>query len=881
MALTIAPVIGFGTSCANTGSSAGSTRPAAAGADKAMAAVARSGEHLKRLVLDNGMVCLINEDRSAPVASVQIWVGTGSIHENEYLGAGLSHAIEHMIFKGTEKRGPTDITRDINNAGGDINAYTSLDRTVFHTDLPARNWKIGLDVLADAVMNATFPEAEWKQEKNVILREFSMGNDDPERVVDKMLWRTAYIAHPYRFPVIGYEDIFRRNTRADLVAFFKRNYVPDNMILVIVGDIDSADAEKTVRETFAEFKRKARPPVVLPVEPPQLSPRIQRETGAYKVARLNWAYHTVPMSHPDAPALDMLAQVTGSGRSATLVRKIQENLKLVHNINSWSYTPREGGLFGVSAIFDADKEKQVLKAVEAEINTWLTVPFSNEEIEKARRMMLNSVLTQQQTMQGQASAFASGEYYAGDPMFAVSYLEKLNSITPRSLMDVAVRYLRPDGKSIVVLAPEDASKKQAGRAEEAKPPVVKRLSASNGMKLIVREDRRLPLVYFCASLSGGVLTESDANNGITRLMSDLLVRGTKTRSREQIAELTEAMGAQLSPYSGLNGFGLRGQCLDRDADKFMEIFADCLLNSTFPDQEVARQREIQLSSIDEEQERPFELARESLRQLLFPGHPYRWSPLGTKDIVKKLSGRDILSHYSRHVVTSNIVISIFGDIGANEAKQLVDKHLASVRRGESPARHNGLTAPKLPARTKRREPKEQAILLLGFPGVTVKDPNFDALQVLHTAISGLSSDLGIEVREKRGLAYYVGSYNHAGVEPGAFVFYAGTREDAADEVEKLMTNEVRRISSSGLRKEELDRARNQLIADFEMSLQDNSALTMNAALDELYGLGFEHAFNAKQRFEAVTSEDVRKAAASIMVMDKSAVSLLLPEKPSQ
>ena len=173
----------------------------------------------------------------------------------------------------------------------------------------------------------------------------------------------------------------------------------------------------------------------------------------------------MPLSHPDAPALDLLAAIVGQGRSSRLVRAIQENQKLVSQIEAWSFTPREAGLFGISAVFDPTNEPALALALEGEIARYSTAPFSLEEIEKARRQMLTGTLTAFQTMHGQADQFASGEFYAGTPAFFQVYLRRLRDVTPATLSGIVRRYLTPDNLTKAVLAPEDGGEKQTSNIE--------------------------------------------------------------------------------------------------------------------------------------------------------------------------------------------------------------------------------------------------------------------------------------------------------------------------------------------------------------------------------------------------------------------------------
>jgi len=844
--------------------------------EKAISVIEKLNSGLKRFVMDNGMVALVKEDHSAPVTSIRIWIGTGSIHENEYLGSGLSHAIEHMIFKGTAKRSPVDITREINDAGGDINAYTSLDRTVFLADLPARNWKVGLNVLSDALMHASLPEDEWKKEKEVILREFAMGNDSPEQVLDKLLWTTAFNVHPYRMPVIGHEQVFRKITRKDIAAFFNRNYVPDNMIVSVVGDINAKEVEDGIRSTFAAFERKSRAPVCLPGEPAQLAPRFARETGAYNVSRMEWVYHTVPISHEDVPALDLLAVMAGGGRSSRLVSNIQEKQKLVHSISCSSYTLKENGLFEISTVFDPAKEKEAIAAIDKEISSWQASRFPAAELDKARRILLNNELSNLQTTAGQAENYASGEFYTGDARYSETYLRIINTITPETLRSVTGKYLRPANRSIVILSPaaaKDASQEKTPDVPGGKP---EKIVLNSGIPLVVLEDRKLPFVYFCMAARGGLLSETVTNNGITCLMSELLTRGTAGRSASEIAEDIESMGAALFSFSGQDDFGIQGRCLSGNAGTMMKIMCDCMLNPSFPDNEVSKQKTIQLSEIDQQLEDPLFLAQKEIRKLLFPDHPYRWTSTGSRESVSKIGRSDILSHFRRLVVSGNLAISIIGDISPAAARTLAEKYLSGIPKAPAPAMARARAKPVLPARSSRVEPREQAVFMAGFPGVDIRDPRADAMTLLSTATSGLSSSLGVTVREERGLAYYVGSYHITETDPGAFIFYAGIRKDALAEVETLINQEIRRLTVDGFGDDEMERARNQVIAEYKMGLQDKMEIGKTCALNELNGLGYSHLFNARKRFESLTKEKVREAAASILSTNMAAVSIILP-----
>jgi len=853
--------------------------PVRAGERDPLAELERSLRTQHRFVLDNGMICLVKEDHSAPVVAVQIWIRAGAMNEQEFLGGGLSHYVEHMIFKGTAKRGATEITRDIDNTGGSINAYTSLDRTVIHAELPSKSWRVGVDVLADAVMNSTFPESEWEREKNVILREIAMNRDDPGRVLGNMARQAAFTVHPARVPVIGYEDVFKQMTRVELLTYFHRKYRPDNMIAVVAGDIDAGEVETELRKTFADFKRTPAAPEVMPVEPPQVSSRIVRKTGDYNRTRIAVLFHTVPMCHADMPALDVLALVAGQGASSRLTSLLRDKLGLVHSVEAWSYTPLEGGMFGVEMELDPAREAEVLAAVQDEIARWRKGVFTKKEVDKAIRNLTVSQLSSLQSAGGQAGSMASDEFYAGDAAYTLAYLRAIGNVTPAKLREVADRYLAPANSTTAILAPaSNAAPDKANVEQSAAAPKARRLLMDNGVPLLVREDHRLPFVYFCAVFKGGLLGENATNAGITKLTATLLTRGAGGKSAAMIANEYESVGADLSSFSGRNSFGLRGRCLSRDADKFSKLFADCLLSPSFPESEVGQWKQIQIGEIERQYESPMFLAQDALSGIIHTNHPYRWTEAGTARSVAGLTRDAICSYYVEHAIAAdgNAAIAIFGDISEREAKELAEKRFGRMRKGSAPVCAIRTQSPVLPARIVQTAPREQAIFLAGFPGVDLRDPRADCLSVLDTAMSGLSSDIGVEVREKRGLVYYVGAYQRPGLEPGMFVVYAGARKDTIDEVEKLSMKELERLSSSGLRQEELDRARKQIIAARDMSLQDNGSVAMECALNEIYGLGYDYMFTLEGRMNAITIGKIKDTAASIFATNRLAISIVLP-----
>src|ERR1017187_3488555 len=334
---------------------------------------------VKLTTLDNGLVIIVREDHSAPVVSAQAWAMAGSIHEGKWLGAGMSHVLEHMLFKGTTTRPGSRIDQEVQEAGGYMNAYTSFDRTVFHIDVPNTGAKVAIDILCDIMQNATLPPGELAKEQQVILREMDMNVDDPGRRASRRLFETAYTRSPYRLTVIGYPDIFNELKPEDIRGYYTEKYAPNNVFYVVTGDIKNDDVVAQIREAYAKSKAKAMPPMVLPEELKQTAAREIVEEAPIELGHLHFAWHIPELRHPDVPALDVLAVLLGSGRSSRLFQQVREKAGLVHHVDAWTYSPGNPGLFGIRAIVDADKFMPARDAILAELEKVKSMSVSAPE----------------------------------------------------------------------------------------------------------------------------------------------------------------------------------------------------------------------------------------------------------------------------------------------------------------------------------------------------------------------------------------------------------------------------------------------------------------------------------------------------------------------
>jgi zinc protease len=849
--------------------------------------------------LENGLQVLLQENHSAPVVALQVWVDVGSADDPED-ASGLAHILEHMVFKGTARRSEGQIAREIEGAGGQINAWTSFDQTVFHVVLPSRHFSRGLDILADALQNARFDAGELERELQVILEEIKQGEDSPSKVVSRELFGLAYEKHPYGRPVIGTAPSVRAVDRARVERFFKDWFNPANMTLVIVGDFHAGDALTKIRRTFPTVRSRAVPARRRPVEPRQSKPRILVRARDTQEAHLSLAFHIPGLMDPATPALDLAAIVLGQGDSSRLIRKVKHEQQLVTDVYAYSYTPREPGILIVGATTTPDKLAQAVEAILVEVFALGSVELTSDELRRAKTIIESDAVYQKETVQGQARKLGFFRSVAGSVDFEQEYNRRAADATVAEVRKVAAQHLHADNLSLAVLSPlargrearlarelestigaaRIAARRGNGEEQRGDERVIK-VTLANGARLLVARDRTVPLVAMRAVWNGGLRYETAENNGINNLLAALATRGTASRSADQINEAIESMAGSIGGFSGLNSFGIRVELLARHWEQGLEILADCALNPAFKPAEVDRERRQVLDDIRAQQDNLSAVALQLFSRTLYRAHPYRMDPLGTLESVSALKRDDLVAYYRKHFRRGNLVLSVVGDVDLDRVKERFAALFGGGPRGAA----EGPTPAREPPRDKPAQAiqlmnKQQAHLVVGFPGTDMRSRDRYALEVLASILSGQGGRLFLQLRDRKGLAYQVGAYSQEGIEPGYFALYLATSPQKIEASLKAIDLELARIRERPVAAAELRRVQRYLVGSYEISLQRRSTLASLLAFNECYGLGYQSYARYVESVMAVSASDVQRVARRYLDDRRRVVAVVKPEELS-
>jgi zinc protease len=836
-------------------------------------------DRLLLFTLDNGLRVAIQEDHFAPVVAIQVWVKAGSADETPDV-AGAAHVHEHMIFKGTTRRPVGAIAAEVESSGGQINAFTTADHTVYHLVLASRYFSTGLDILADAMQNATFDPYELEKELQVVMEEWKRGEDSPTSRAATELFRLAYTVHPYGRPVIGYRATIEALNRERVLHFYQRWYHPNNMTLVIVGDVDRETARQEVIRLFADQRPFDLPPRPRVPEPLQQGLR-------YSVVDMNveefYLYLCFPIphaAHPDVFALDLLGYILGGGESARLVQTLQADKELVNWISAYAYTPADPGLFIVAAGLEREKVRPVLEEILSILFRCQHHLVSPAELARARTNLASDFIYRRETVQGQARQLGYFLTVFNNADYERHYLDGLGAVTRQDIQRVAQHYFSADTLSLVLLgataqadlptpAEVHALCRRLQRNSAAVPQSVPKRDGritvtqlENGIRLLVKEHHAVPVVSLQAVVLGGVLFEDEDNMGINNFLAGLLTRGSERFSRQALAEAVESLAGNLRGFSGRNSLGLSGTFLSTPrCDKAVELFLDTLLHPTFPEDEVEKRRREVLLALKNREDDLAQLAFDLFYQTVFTTHPYRFSLLGSESTVRTLTRAQLAAYYRTLLNPARLVISVVGDVDTTEVMAYLRSALAPLPM-TSTVMALPPTEPRATAvrRIHKAVDKQQAHIILGFQGVTLTDPDRYPLKVLDAVLSRQGGRLFYELREQRALAYSVTAFTVEGIAPGVFGVYVGTDPSKVDEAVATVCTELGRVRNELVSQAELEQAKKYLIGSYEISLQSNSSQAEEMAFNELYGLGYDNGRRYLAAIQNVTAQDLQRVA---------------------
>ncbi len=873
----------------------------------ALALPAGNTAQVLRRVLPNGLKVLAEARRTAPVVTVMMWYRVGS--REEVPGqTGIAHFIEHLMFKGTPTLAKGEIDRLTMQAGGSNNAFTGPDFTAYVFNLPRDRWTAALRIEADRMRNSRFVGGEFEAERQVVMQERRGGEDDPGEQLHEQANGIAFIAHPYRNPVVGWMSDLRRLKRDQILAFYNRYYVPANATCVVVGDLDPRSAIREMERAFAAIPKLPAPARPRLEEPPSLGERRVMLRLEAQAPRLEVLFHTPRRGHLHQAALELIVQALAGGKSSRLYQRLVEGEQLATAVDGGVGDALDGDETHFTVVLKPGASlERAETAVLDELRQVSEKPLLPEELTKARNQLETAFVQGEDTAQERASSLGEAVSLTGIGYLDL-YLPRLAAVTPAQAQRVAAFYFREANRTIGWLAPKVAAKEPTGQPgggtrkasrrvtparlaartggpdrpipaafhsapstvthSQFRPlPVVRRV-LPNGLTVLLLENHATPLFTATAMVRAGSRDELEAQAGLAHFTAAMLDGGTSRRGALEIAQTLETLGVHLQEATTGSVTTLQVEGLARTMAPALEVWADVLRRPTFPADKTAAERERILADIHSTADDPGQVALHAFQDLVYGAHPAHRPIEGYERTVAGLTREQLAEFHRRHFLPNQTTVVVVGEFRAVETLRLLEQLFGDWERGTATV---AAVAPPV-RQTDQRErrvtlPKVQAQVLLGHLGVARRNPDYVALEVLDmilgTGAGGtFTARIPQQLRDVQGLAYTVGASitSSAGEEPGLFLASMGVEPKNTSRAVAGLLREIRRFRERPVTSKELADAIHYITGSYVFEFETNDQLADYLLEVEHYGLGIDYRMRYPALVRAVSAADLLRLA---------------------
>ncbi len=849
--------------------------------------------------LPTGQTLYIKEDHSQPIVTIDTWVKTGSVNETAKIN-GVSHFLEHLLFKGTDQYKAGQIDRLLESRGSEFNAATSDDFTHFYITTATPYFEEALKLHADMMENAAVPDTELPQERKVVQEEINRANDNPDRQMYIELAKLMYGNHGYALDTLGPKENIANIPRASILEYYHYWYQPQNFNTVIVGDVNPGQVKKLVESLFPappyQAPKNYKAPKTGPVNAPAAA-----QAKVLENPNISQAYISLGMLGPaqqnpeDVYALDIAMLALGSGKSSRLYRTLKEEKPLATSVSAGNYTQKYSGLIVVEAEAKPDNRETVKQEIIRQLAELKTHGITQAELEKAKTQYLKDFIFENETTDGTASSIGYN-VTIGSLQDYLNHVNNVEKVTLDKVQAALNKYIHLDKAVMVELLPTDLHANLKAESDAnltmltvpAVPaqPVVAQTETSatiaptadkkqenpkvapqktilpNGITLLAEPLRDSSTVAVKIFVKGGQGVETIP--GTASLVSSVMMQGTQSRTAQMISKELESKGMSLSVSADEDYIEVTGSAIQEDLGELFVILKDVLNNPTFDDAEIAKKKEQIRQAIEASRDNPSSVAFENLSLALYPNHPYGNDGKRVEANLDKISRQDLLDYYNLYFEPQNMVVSVVGNFDPDT----LSNYLNSLYPECQSCHKSAVSIPEVQPLAKSQtitEEKPQLSATWMAQGWLVppisEQKDYAALKVINSLLgTGMSSRLFVDLREKQGLAYVVGSMYPTREQESRFVVYIGTDPINTDKVQEGFTHEIKRLQDELVPEAELAEAKSKLIGSFALAHDTNINKAFYLGLYETVGAGYGFDANYPAIIEKITPADIQQAA---------------------
>ncbi|MBG1260064.1 M16 family metallopeptidase [Nostoc commune] len=865
-------------------------------------------QNVRKTVLENGLTVLTKEVHTAPVVTVQVWYKVGSRNEEPGVN-GIAHQLEHMMFKGTLNR-PIQFGRLFSALGSDSNAFTSYDQTAYYGTVERNKLKALLVLEADRMQNSQIEPEQLASEKRVVISELQGYENSPEYRLNRAVMQAVFPNHAYGLPVGGTKADVEKFEVEQVQKYYRNFYSPDNAVLVIVGDFQTANTLEIVKEVFGKLPRgqgagsREQGAGVISSSSPS-SPIVLREPGA---GRLLQAVYPLPdANQPDVPALDVMDYILTEGRNSRLYQALVES-GLASELTASVTSLRESGWYEVLVTAGS---KQDLKKIDSVLSSAIAnvaeKGVTSEEVERAKTQLTADVILSNRDITSQAMRLGTDETTVGDYRYTDRYLAAVRLVKPTDIVAVINKYLTKGARTVGFFEPTQKQITGVGEKPDSAqttenfspgapvltsevmkylPPVdlatdtivqilPQEYKLTNGLRLLLLPDHSTPTVTLSGHIQAGTEFDPDHKAGLAAFVADSLLNGTNSKDGLTIAKALAERGASLDFQTYREGVHIEGDSLALDLPILLEILADVVKNSSFPIKELELHRQQILTDLQQELDEPSEVARRIFVQSIYPKkHPLHTFP--TEESLQLIQRQDVIDFKAKHYRPDTTVLALVGDFDLDIVRSLIQNEFGNWEvSGQAPKlKYPTVLMPQKIVSVNPVLPgKAQAVTYMGYTGINRYDFRFHAALVLNQILGGdtLSSRLGAEVRDRQGLSYGIYSSFQAGKNAGTFLIEMQTSPEDSSKAIASTRQILQQIHQQGVTALEVETAKRTLMSNYNVSLANPEELTDRILMNEVYGLDKKELHSFTDKIQKVTLTQVNQAARELLHPDKIVV----------
>ena len=811
----------------------------------------------EKIKTDNGLETLFIHSPGSSAACVQLWFRAGSsLEEEEHFG--IAHFLEHMFFKGTKKRPGSAIAHEVESFGGEINAFTSFDYTCYYINTPNSYLPQSTEILLDMAGNPLFLMEELVPERGVVFEEFRRSMDGPDQYLFHRIQENCFTGG-YRHGILGVEETIKNFSREQLIQFRKKYYNLKNALLIIAGDVDDKKQYLKIfkdchipqgpASKFSQFKLKK-----------ELAIEVHKKD--VKMSSLTLSIDAAGFNTDQAAAENLVLGVMGQGQSSRMYQDLVVKNTLANTAGTSSLYMANGGVHVIKTTFPPENLKKIIEELTSLLEEIIEEKFTSKEMQKISNQYIASKVYDRETIE--SYSFCAGHGYAqnGDINCEAEFIDRVKNTSlskvNQAIEDIFTRNihinlqipenhpLEPDHvqlenfqKKLSTLYGKQKSISRLSKTVSIYDPAVSLTCLEEGVDFLHRKNTVSPTFVMHAYLRSGLSDENKEEGGIYCLLSSLLNKGYSSFDRKQLGLDLDEKSASLSGFSGKNSYGLTLHGQTEHANELMDHFFGSLLGPSFLEREVNHEKEITRRVLDEQKTDPVKQCFLKVSEIMFENHPYAKNSLGSKESLQGIGSQRIISLHKKNLAEKRILLAYCGDLDFDTIYSLSRRKMNLKGRKRTSLVNKEFIVP-----TGRREfvslHREQAHIFIGLPSKDFDSREHISLKMLTAHLGGQSSELFVDIRDKKGLCYSICPIHHMAVEGGYWGIYLASGHDKVNTAIDSVNAILERIKDKGMPREDFMRIKKMIEGQNLLNLQTNEDYAGAYSLPILHDLGIDY-----------------------------------------